>query len=322
MHIIVVGDHQSAPRSFTLGPVQLAGAMFVLVAGLLSLACTGALLLKPALSGVNLAARAAIPVVADVGPTINMMTLKLGEMEAQLLRLDAFSDRMSHLIVPRGLAAARPANAAPASAPAALPGDAPTARAPGAPASGTPPAVSESAGPHAGAETIDALRVKLAQVASAIEERAGRLNRLESAMVDLRAEARTLPTTAPILQGSHSSNYGERSDPINGEASFHPGIDFVAPVGTVFAAAATGVVISARPVPEYGNMIEIDHGNGLTTRYAHASRLDVHEGDLVLKGQPIGLVGTTGRSTGPHLHFEVRDHGQTLNPEKFLRLAS
>ena len=69
-------------------------------------------------------------------------------------------------------------------------------------------------------------------------------------------------------------------------------------------------------------MIEIDHGNGLTTRYAHASRLDVHEGDLVLKGQPIGLVGTTGRSTGPHLHFEVRDHGQTLNPEKFLRLAS
>lgn len=308
MHIIVVADHRSAARSFTLGPLHIAVAGVFAVAGLIGLILGTVILFQPLAARGTLAARNGISAVADAGPTLNMMSVKLGEMEAQLLRLDAFSNRMSQLLGARGAASRRAG--APGSSPTGL-----TAEPAGAPAAAR-------AEPHAAAQTLETLRDKLASVASAIEERSGRLNQIESAMVDVRAEARTVPTVAPIQNGSHSSDYGARRDPFNGEASFHPGIDFVAPTGTVFAAAATGVVVSARPVPEYGNMIEIDHGNGLTTRYAHASHLDVHEGELVVKGQAIGRVGSTGRSTGPHLHFEVRQHGQTLNPEKFLQLAS
>jgi murein DD-endopeptidase MepM/ murein hydrolase activator NlpD len=229
-----------------------------------------------------------------------MMANRLGEMEAQLLRLDTFSERLSNLLTAHGQGARVPAPALPA------------------PAVGAP--VVTPAEPHAAAPSLETLRLKLAEVAAAIEQRSSRLNQLESAVVDVRADARTLPTIAPIARGPHSSDFGARTDPFNGEARFHEGIDFQAPVGTPFTAAATGVVTSAHAVPEFGNLIEIDHGNGLVTRYAHASRIDVHEGEMVLKGQNIGLVGTTGRSTGPHLHFEVRDHGRALNPEKFLRL--
>jgi murein DD-endopeptidase MepM/ murein hydrolase activator NlpD len=96
----------------------------------------------------------------------------------------------------------------------------------------------------------------------------------------------------------------------------------MAPFGTRFSSAAAGVVVSVRHVPDFGNVIEIDHGQGIRTLYAHAARLLVREGDIVLKGQAIGEVGSTGRSTGPHLHFEVHENGQTTDPQKFLRLES
>jgi len=101
----------------------------------------------------------------------------------------------------------------------------------------------------------------------------------------------------------------------------HEGVDFVANPGTGIRAAAAGVVISAERHPQYGNMVEIDHGNDLTTRYAHASKLLVKPGQLVKRGQKIAEVGTTGRSTGPHLHFEVRIRGLAQNPDRFLRMA-
>ncbi len=296
MHIIVVSDRQAAPRSFTLGKTHIAAFLLLMLTGLVGLVLgVQALLGRPADS--SLSVRGGMAAVSDMGPTLNMMAAKLGEMEAQLLRLDAFSDRMAHMMSGRSGQAARPA---------VVPAN------PAAPAA-TPEL-------HSAAPTLETLREQLALVADKIEQRTVRLNHLESALVDASAAVRTLPTTSPIPDGTHSSNYGARSDPFDGTASFHPGIDFPAPVGTQFLAAATGMVTTAHMVPEYGNMIEIDHGNGLTTRYAHASRLTVHEGEMVVKGQVIGLVGTTGRSTGPHLHFEVRDHGQTLNPEKFLRL--
>ena len=101
----------------------------------------------------------------------------------------------------------------------------------------------------------------------------------------------------------------------------HEGVDFVATPGTGIRAAAAGVVISAERHPQYGNMVEIDHGKDLTTRYAHASKLLVKPGQLVKRGQKIAEVGTTGRSTGPHLHFEVRIRGLAQNPDRFLRMA-
>lgn len=101
----------------------------------------------------------------------------------------------------------------------------------------------------------------------------------------------------------------------------HEGIDFSAPPGTPIRAAAAGIVVAAERHPFYGNMVEIDHGNDLVTRYAHASKLLVKEGALVKRGQKVAEVGSTGRSTGPHLHFEVRFKGAAQNPNRFLQNA-
>jgi murein DD-endopeptidase MepM/ murein hydrolase activator NlpD len=119
-----------------------------------------------------------------------------------------------------------------------------------------------------------------------------------------------------------SSSFGWRIDPFTGQKSFHEGLDFPSEAGTPIAAAASGKVIFAEVHPQYGKMIEIDHGNGLVTRYAHASRLFVKEGDLVVRGQMVATVGSTGRATGPHLHFEVRLNGVPQNPARFLVSAN
>jgi murein DD-endopeptidase MepM/ murein hydrolase activator NlpD len=125
----------------------------------------------------------------------------------------------------------------------------------------------------------------------------------------------------PVTGGYYSSNYGYRIDPINGHSEFHTGVDIVAPVGTQVMAAAGGVVSYSGTMPEYGNVVDVDHDNGLTSRYAHLSKRLVKVGDVVMKGQLIALVGNTGRTTGPHLHFEVREKGIALNPNKFLAIG-
>ena len=125
-------------------------------------------------------------------------------------------------------------------------------------------------------------------------------------------------TVMPIAFGLITSTFGMRTDPITRSQALHEGQDFAAPSGTPILAAASGIVIDARTHPEYGQMIDIDHGNDLVTRYAHASLLLVSRGDLVRRGQQIALVGSTGRSTGPHLHFEVRRVGVAVDPVRFL----
>jgi murein DD-endopeptidase MepM/ murein hydrolase activator NlpD len=114
------------------------------------------------------------------------------------------------------------------------------------------------------------------------------------------------------------SGFGVRSDPITGRAALHAGLDFPADSGTAIVAAAGGVVLSTEWHPQYGQMLEIDHGRGLTTRYAHASKLYVRTGDVVRRGQRVADVGSTGRSTGPHLHFEVLVEGAPQDPARFL----
>jgi murein DD-endopeptidase MepM/ murein hydrolase activator NlpD len=128
-----------------------------------------------------------------------------------------------------------------------------------------------------------------------------------------------MPTLAPIVDGWFSSNFGYRIDPFTGQQTFHEGIDFPAETGTTVVAAASGKVVESGLHPQYGKMIAIDHGNGLLSRYAHASQVYVNEGDLVVRGQRVAMVGSTGRATGPHLHFEVRLNGVPQNPARFLR---
>jgi murein DD-endopeptidase MepM/ murein hydrolase activator NlpD len=127
-----------------------------------------------------------------------------------------------------------------------------------------------------------------------------------------------LPRLVMPVAGRASSGYGERFDPIQHKEIKHPGFDLAAPTGTTVDAAAAGTVTHAGPAGTYGNLIVIKHANGVETRYAHLSATSVKEGDQVQAGQPIGAVGTTGYSTGPHLHFEVRKDGQTVDPEPLL----
>jgi murein DD-endopeptidase MepM/ murein hydrolase activator NlpD len=127
-----------------------------------------------------------------------------------------------------------------------------------------------------------------------------------------------MPSSAPV-EGPVGSGFGFRSDPFTGRTALHTGLDFPAEVGTPIVAAAGGVVLSAGPHPQYGQMVEVDHGNGLVTRYAHTSKMLVKQGDFIRRGQKIAEVGNTGRSTGPHLHFEVLVEGVQQNPAKFLQ---
>jgi murein DD-endopeptidase MepM/ murein hydrolase activator NlpD len=123
----------------------------------------------------------------------------------------------------------------------------------------------------------------------------------------------------PVDSGWSVSSFGWRIDPFTGQNAMHEGIDFIAGIGAPVFAAAAGVVIAAEHHSQYGKMVEIDHGNDFITRYAHASKLLVKRGELVQRGRKIAEVGSTGRSTGPHLHFEVRYRGVAQNPAKFLR---
>lgn len=128
----------------------------------------------------------------------------------------------------------------------------------------------------------------------------------------------SLPTYSPVTYPYLSSSFGWRRNPVTGRHRMHEGLDFAAPRGATIRAASGGIVERAEYVNGYGRMVVIDHGNGIQTRYAHASSLAVKAGDLVRKGQVIAKVGSTGRSTGPHLHFEVRMAGHPLDPTLFL----
>ena len=127
-----------------------------------------------------------------------------------------------------------------------------------------------------------------------------------------------LPTHLPLKSAELVSSFGNREDPLTGHTAFHAGLDFAARTGTAILAAAGGNVTFAGFKPDFGWVVELEHGNGLSTRYAHASRVLVHTGELVEPGDAIAAVGSTGRSTGPHLHFEVLRHGEAVDPRAYL----
>ncbi len=132
----------------------------------------------------------------------------------------------------------------------------------------------------------------------------------------------SIPSTKPISAFTFTSAFGVRADPFRGSAAMHAGIDLASPTGTPIYATADGVVDRAEWFGGYGNMVEIDHGKSIATRYGHMSRIVAHEGERVHRGDLIGYVGSTGRSTGPHLHYEVRIDGRAVNPIPFLQSAN
>jgi murein DD-endopeptidase MepM/ murein hydrolase activator NlpD len=144
-------------------------------------------------------------------------------------------------------------------------------------------------------------------------------NETESILLKQSVIKDTLPDLYPVSVGYRSSSYGWRIDPMLGIRSFHEGLDFSAAEGDEIKATASGIVVAAGKSPDYGNYVKIKHGGGIETRYAHASKLFVNTGDLINKDQVIALVGNTGRSTGPHLHYEIRLNGRSLDPRKYLK---
>ncbi|HTS21578.1 MAG TPA: peptidoglycan DD-metalloendopeptidase family protein [Casimicrobiaceae bacterium] len=229
---------------------------------------------------------------------LNAMAVKLGELQAQLLQLDGLGDRLAQM------AGLKPKDLPPPSEPGKAPGR-----------GGAAPTVSRDF-------TVPEFDALLADLSHAVEERSDQLTVLEALLVSNSANKQFLPTLAPVDGGWLSSSFGWRIDPFTGQKSFHEGLDFPSEAGTPIVAAASGKVIFADVHAQYGKMVEIDHGNGLVTRYAHASRLFVKEGDLVVRGQKVATVGSTGRATGPHLHFEVRLNGVPQNPARFLVSAN
>jgi murein DD-endopeptidase MepM/ murein hydrolase activator NlpD len=158
----------------------------------------------------------------------------------------------------------------------------------------------------------------LIRLGTGIDPRFLRLAASLGQMSAMNAGLAHIPNTMPASFQYISSGFGVRTDPIEGGAAFHPGLDFKGPKGAPIYAAAAGMVSFTGQRQGYGNCVEISHGHGLVTRYAHMSRIIAHPGQPVMAGTPIGLIGSTGRSTGPHLHFEVRVNDRPVNPRPFL----
>lgn len=148
------------------------------------------------------------------------------------------------------------------------------------------------------------------------------LSVLEALLFNRQLDMNAVPSREPVVNSYITSGFGGRVDPIQGGRQFHKGIDFEADVGDPVLAVADGVVSFSGARAGYGNVVEIDHGNGYVTRYAHNSRLIRKVGELVRAGQEIAKAGSTGRSTGAHVHFEVWEHGRYVNPRKFLSQQS
>jgi murein DD-endopeptidase MepM/ murein hydrolase activator NlpD len=230
-----------------------------------------------------------------VRENLNVMAVRLGQMQAQLLRLDTLGERLAKL------AGFRPQEL--------MFGQTP----------GRGGAV--SAVPSQDLSLRD-LSQQLDVLTRQVEDRGDTLGVLESLLTLDSARKKLVPSMPPVQAAWHSSSYGWRIDPFSGQRAFHEGIDFMAEQGTAIQATAGGVVVYSEFHPQYGNMVEIDHGNDLVSRYAHASKRLVKAGDLVLSGAKIAEVGRTGRATGTHLHFEVRHRGVPQNPTQFLRQPS
>jgi murein DD-endopeptidase MepM/ murein hydrolase activator NlpD len=181
------------------------------------------------------------------------------------------------------------------------------------PATGGP----ENDGEGVSAEIPDLTRM-FSQVEARVELRDAQLGALENVILARKLNEEIHPEGRPVHQGFISSSFGQRQDPFTGEEAVHKGVDFAGSRGDEVVAVAAGVVTWSGERAGYGKLVEISHGNGYTTRYAHNEKTLINVGDAVTRGEPIALMGSTGRSTGPHVHFEVLRNGRQVDPVTFI----
>lgn len=221
---------------------------------------------------------------------VDAMAMRLGQVNAHIIRLDALGKRLTDManIDPREFDF-------------------------------------DSAPPTGGPETDDGVSAEIPDLTNMLESlerkvdlRDAQLAALENVILAQDLNEQIHPEGRPTRAGFISSYFGDRQDPFTGHEAFHRGIDFAGAAGSEVVAVAAGVVTWAGARSGYGSLVEINHGNGYMTRYAHNQRTLVHVGQTVTRGQPVALMGSTGRSTGPHVHFEVLKNGRQINPVKFL----
>lgn len=306
MHIILVSDRLATAKSISLGARHLLLGVLLLAATVVVLSSSMFYLVFRHAAEIKLPLVQTLLLSAQEQQTqnakdfmrenLNAMAVRLGHMQAQLMRLDALGERLSALagVKPQEFRLSEP------------PGRG------GALSTTVPP---QDLSMHDFTWQLDALSKHM-------ENRYDYLGILENRLFDAKVKRKLLPTVKPVDVDWNASSFGWRIDPITGQQALHEGVDFLVDTGTPVHAAAGGLVVVAEFHPQYGYMLDIDHGNDFTTRYAHASKLLVKTGDLVQRGGIIAESGSTGRSTGPHVHFEVRYKGVAQNPNRFLKVSA
>jgi murein DD-endopeptidase MepM/ murein hydrolase activator NlpD len=304
VHIILVSDKLATAKTFVLTWRHAAMGIAALIAVIVTLASLLSYVTVRHAASIQLpflremveatTAESSRASRESVRQNLNAMAVRLGEMQAQLMRLDSMGERLA------GLAGIKRQDLGPES-------NVQDGR--GGPTVQPTPLSS------------DELRQAVESLSHQLEAKTDVMSLMESQLLDDRIRKNKLPTSLPLEASWNASSFGWRVDPFTGEADMHPGVDFPAEPGTPIRSAAAGVVINVEKHPSYGNVVDIDHGDELVTRYAHCSKILVQAGALVKRGQVIAEVGTTGRSTGPHLHFEVRIRGVAQNPNRFLQMA-
>lgn len=236
--------------------------------------------------------RAIADAKAEQRAHLDALALKIAELQAHLMRLDALGDRLVEVgKLDRGefdFSTAPPVGGVDES----LPED---------------------------GQSLDDLSSEMRRIAGVLADREEKLGLLEQVLMNREVKAEVTPSGRPVKKGWMSSGFGKRTDPFNGKRSYHRGVDFAGRRGAEVVAVASGVVLRAKRVAGYGNVVEIRHADGFSTLYAHNKENLVVEGDVVSKGQTIALLGSTGRSSGPHVHFEVHRNGKIVDPLRFVR---
>ena len=296
INIIIVSEKMTKPK--TLGLFESLGLMLALILVPMVLIL---LFITPQQEIKSQGVKAILPphlrgAMLSTQSHLDAYAKQIGELQARILRLDAQNQRLSKL-------AGVKANLEPADERTSV------------------NEVMGQGGPlvKEAPLTEEDLKATIEQMSADLDFRDEYQGKIEAKLLLKSVLKDMLPNSAPINVLYNSSSYGWRIDPLNGHRAFHEGLDFPAGVGTAVYAAADGIVTTSVQTPDYGNLLKIDHGSGLETRYAHNSRLLVKAGERVVKGQKIALVGSTGRSTGPHLHYEIRQNGNPLDPREYLR---
>nr|WP_036219339.1 M23 family metallopeptidase [Marinobacter sp. ES-1] len=311
MNVIFVGKRHGQSKAVALNGGVLAGLIFLVLALILAaswagyrVAVTKAAAEQPTESELVAEWRSKLEqqkaqlarVREDVQQQVDALTLRLGQIQGRMLRLDALGQRFME----SGLVASDEFNF-----------DQP-------PAVGGP----EELGLAGDSYSAPELTEMIFQLERQLEDREKQLRLLDKVSSRQKLEDERYVQGRPITWGWLSSKYGYRSDPFTGKRTWHGGVDLAGKDGSDIIAVASGVVTWAGERYGYGNLVEVDHGDGLVTRYAHAKTVKVKIGDVVQKGQVVALMGSTGRSTGPHVHFEVIRNGKTEDPVKYIQRAS